>query len=321
MKPVLAYRRLLMLFLLSSTLAASAQLKKIVYSPQWHAHAQFAGYIVARQLGYYEQEGLDVEIKYPTVTKSSLALMSEGKADLVTTALATALMLKANEGMDIVNVLQTSQHSSTCLLLKTPRKNLNVQSFKALRVGLWYNRLAVPAEAMNISHKLNWQIISFREGFNLMNYDMLDAISVMEYNELLRVKYNGRDVSEHSVLRLCDHGYDIPEDGVYCLSEFYQQHPEEVKAFVRATKKGWDWCRENPEKATELVVSEMRKVHIYSSLVIQDEGLKVVLKKQETTPGKVTYSLQRRQYDNTTRILKSAGLIESVPDFKTFVAP
>ncbi len=310
-----------MMLLLSFTLGVSAQRKKIVYSPQWHAHAQFAGYIAARQLGYYQQEGLDVEIKYPTETKSSLDLMREGKADLVTTALATALILKANDGMDIVNVLQTSQHSSTCLVLKTPRKKLNIQSFKALRVGLWYNRLAVPAEAMDILQKLNWKIVHFREGFNLMNYDMVDAISVMEYNELLRVKYNGRDVSEHSVLRLCDHGYDIPEDGVYCLGEFYQQHPDEVKAFVRATKKGWDWCRKNPAKATELVISEMRKEHIYSSSVIQDEGLKVVLKKQELTPGKVAYSLQRSQFENTVRILKAAGLIETVPDYKTFVAP
>lgn len=309
-----------LLIILLTVLQTKAQNKKIVFSPQWHAHAQFAGYIAARHLGYYEKEGLNVEINYPTETKSSLDLLREGKADMVTTMLSNAIMFKANDGMDLVNIMQTSQHASLCLVRKPGPDDADVNSFKGLRVGLWYNRLGVTAEAMNILQDLNWEIVSFRHGFNIMNYNMIDAIIMMEYNELLHLKYSGKDVSRRSVLYLGENGYDIPEDGVYCLNEYYKQHTNEVKAFVRATKKGWEWCRKHPKQAVDIVISEMRKESIHSSAVIQNASLNVILKKQELTPGKISYTLNKKQFDNAIRIFKAAHLIQSVPEYKTFIA-
>ena len=49
------------------------------------------------------------------------------------------------------------------------------------------------------------------------------------------------------------------------------------------------------------------------------EGLKVILKKQEATPGKVSYQLRQPQFDHAASIMKAAGLIETIPDFKTFI--
>jgi len=313
-------RILLLLSLLCTTLLANAQNKKIVFSPQWHAHAQFAGYIAARHLGYYEEEGLDVQINYPTETRSSLDLLREGKADMVTTMLSNAIMLKANEGVNLVNVMQTSQHASLCLVRKPGLKDADVRSFNGLRVGLWYNRLAMSAEAMNILQDLKWKIVLFRDGFNLMNYNMIDAIVMMEYNELLHLKYAGKDVSRRSVLYLGEHGYDIPEDGVYCLSDYYNRHAAEVEAFVRATKKGWEWCRKHPKQAVDIIISEMRKEGIHSSAVVQSASLKVILKKQELTPGKISYTLNKASYDNAIKLLEDAALIQAKPDYKTFIA-
>ncbi len=198
--------------LLLSTLAAQAQLKKIVFTPQWHANVQFAGYIAARELGYYEEEGLDVTIKYPVGTKTSIDMLREGHTDLILAFLMNAIEVKTNEGLE------------------------------------------------------------------------------MEYNELLRLKYAGRDVSEKYVFRMCDHNYDIPEEGAYCLREYYQKNTKAVKAFIRASKKGWEWCRQHPEESVEMVTKEMNLEHIKNSKVFQTAGLKVVLKKQELTPGKISYT-------------------------------
>jgi len=306
--------------LLLSTLAAHAQLKPIVFSPQWHPNAQFAGYIAARELGFYADEGLDVTIRYPDGNKSSTDLLREEKVNLATTTLSSAIVLKTNEELDLVNVMQTSQHTSLCLALKSPKKNLDIESLQGIRVGVWSSRLAMTAEAMNNEHQLGWTIVPFSRGFKLLSYGVLDAITVMEYNELLQLKYNGYDVSEHSVLRLCDHGYDIPEDGIYCLSEYYKQNANEVKAFVRATKKGWEWCRKHPKEATKYVIKEMTEEHINCSEVIERAGLKVILKKQELTPGKLSYTLRREQFDQAVSTLKTAGIITTNPDFQTFIA-
>lgn len=308
----------LLLFLF--TLTTHAQLKKLVFSPHWHANAQFSGYIAAQKLGYYKDEGLDVEIKYPGDIMSSFELLRDGKADLITGMLTSAIVAKANACVDVVNVLQTSQHSALCLALKSPVDRMDIGTLHGMRVGLWYKRMSIAAEAMNILQHMDWKIIHFRTGYKLMKYDVVDALSVMEYNELLHLKYNGYDVSDRCILRFSEHGYDIPEDGVYCLCGYYKEHPNEVKAFVRATKKGWEWCRKNPRQAVEMVVKEMAAHHVQHSTVIESAGLKVILQKQEATPGKVTYTLQPEQFEKAVATLNSAGLIQSYPEFKSFIA-
>ncbi len=311
----------LLMVLLMTALAAHGQLKRIVFTPQWHANVQFAGYIVARELGYYEAEGLDVTIKYPEGRKTSIDMLREGKSDLVLAFLMNAIETKTNEGLDMVNIMQTSQHTSLCLALKTPKENLTKESLFNMRVGLWASNTAVAAVAMNNAYQLNWKIVPFSRGIELLGYGVLDAITVMEYNELLRLKYTGRDVSENCVFRMCEHGYDIPEEGAYCLRDYYQKNSAAVKAFIRASKKGWEWARKHPEETVDYVTQEMHKEHIKNSRVFQSAGLKVVLKKQELTPGKVSYTLLREQFDKAAGILQEVERINTIPDFKTFIVP
>ncbi len=309
-----------MLTLLLAVLTAQAQLKQIVFAPQWHANVQFAGYIAARELGYYHDEGLDVTIKYPDGAKTSIELLRDGQAHLSLAFLMNAIVAKTNDGLDIVNVMQTSQHASLCLALKKPVKDLSIQKLENIRVGLWSAGTAISALAMNNKYDLNWDIVPFRGGIKLLSYGVMDAISVMEYNELLRLKYTGRDVSSNYVLKMCENGYDIPEEGLYCLRSYHQQHADEVKAFIRASKKGWEWTRQHPEEAVEMVTREMNKEYVNNSRVFQTAGLKVVLRKQEVTPGKVGYTLRRDQFANAANTLLDAKLINTIPDFKTFIA-
>ncbi len=309
-----------LLLLLLPAVATHAQLKHIVFTPQWHANVQFAGYVAARELGYYEEEGLDVTIKYPDGAKSSVELLQDGKADLVMAHLMHAIHAKANDGLDMVNVMQTSQHASLCLALKTPVKDMTIDNLRGLRVGLWSSKTALSATSMNEHYNLDWEVVPFHNGIKLLSYGVMDAISVMEYNELLRLKYTGRDVSEHSVFKMCEHGYDIPEEGVYCLGDYYRQNTDVVKAFVRASKKGWEWCRKHPEESVEMVTKEMNKEYVNNSKVFQTAGLKVVFKKQEVAPGKIGYTLQRQQYDKAVTTLREGDLIDNIPPFESFVA-
>jgi len=309
-----------MLFMvLLSTLAVQGQLKRIVFTPQWHANVQFAGYIAARELGYYEEEGLDVTIKYPEGTKTSIEMLREGKSDLVLAFLMNAIETKTNSGLDMVNVMQTSQHSSLCLALKSPREKLDAESLSGMRVGLWSSNTAISAVAMNNRYHLNWNIVPFRSGIELLAYGVVDAISVMEYNELLRLKYTGRELSANSVFRMCENGYDIPEEGAYCLREYYHENTDAVKAFIRASKKGWAWCRKHQEEAVDMVTKEMNNEYVNNSKVFQTAGLKVVLKKQEVTPGKISYILRRDQYEKAAKTLLEVKLINTIPDFQTFI--
>ncbi len=309
-----------LLVLIFSSQSSQAQLHHIVFTPQWHANVQFAGYIAARELGFYRDEGLDVTIKYPEGAKSSLELLRDGQADLVLGFLMNAIVMKTTQDVDMVNVMQTSQHASLCLALKEPMDEVSIENLKGKRIGLWSSQTAISAVAMNNRYNLGWKITYFRNGIELLSYGVMDAISVMEYNELLRMRYAGKDVSSHSVLRMCDFGYDIPEEGVYCQRAYYEQHAQQVEAFIRATKKGWEWTRQHPEEAVDMVTKEMHTEYVSNSKVFQTAGLKVVLEKQEVTPGQIGYRLLPEQYEQATNTLLEAKLIQTIPEFKSFIA-
>jgi NitT/TauT family transport system substrate-binding protein len=60
----------------STVMTAVAQEDAIVFTPQWTAQAQFAGYYVAEEKGFYRDAGVKVQIKHPSATQSAMSLLS-----------------------------------------------------------------------------------------------------------------------------------------------------------------------------------------------------------------------------------------------------
>ncbi|MEI6050175.1 MAG: ABC transporter substrate-binding protein, partial [Bacteroidota bacterium] len=58
------------------SLFSQAQLPKIVFAPQWLPQAQFAGYYIAQDKGFYKEAGLDVEIIHPSASVKASALLA-----------------------------------------------------------------------------------------------------------------------------------------------------------------------------------------------------------------------------------------------------
>ena len=90
-------------------------LDKVTFIPQWTAQAQFAGYFVAKEKGFYAEEGLDVTIEFPSNSISTMTLLKEGQCQFTTTQLLDAICA-ADQGTDLVNILQTSQQSGLVLV-------------------------------------------------------------------------------------------------------------------------------------------------------------------------------------------------------------
>ena len=92
-----------------------AQSEEIVFTPQWTAQAQFAGYYAALEKGFYKEAGLKVTIKHPSPSNSSVNMLKEGKANFITIYLVAALKSVA-EGVPMIHLLQTSQNNSQMII-------------------------------------------------------------------------------------------------------------------------------------------------------------------------------------------------------------
>ena len=105
----------LLCILLTSFAATNAQ--QITFTPQWTPQSQFAGYYAALELGYYAQAGLDVNITHPTKTYTSFNMLLDGSSDIITSELIQAVVATDND-IRLVNLLQTTQHSTLVLLAR-----------------------------------------------------------------------------------------------------------------------------------------------------------------------------------------------------------
>lgn len=261
--------------LLLAAALATAQ-EKIVFTPQWTAQAQFAGYYVAQEMGFYREAGVEVEIVHPTATISALGRMERGQSQATTLQLCQAIEI-ADMGIPLVNILQTSMNNAMVIV---SRRGVDPLTQKGARVGIWSVGFGQIAECMSIRDHLDYQWIRFATNVNLFTKGAIDATLAMSYNEYWQIIQAGFELNEQSVYRFSDHGYNVQEDGVYVKHDWYEKHREQAEAFAAASRKGWEWAAEHPEETLDIVMRYVEANHIATNRVLQKLMLQEILRLQ-----------------------------------------
>ena len=257
-------------------LGCSAQAQKIVFTPQWTPQAQFAGYYVAEELGFFKEAGVEVEIVHPSATQQAMSRIRNNESQATTLMLPQA-MEAVDSGIPLVNILQTSMNSA---LVIVSRKDESPLKQKGIRVGTWnagFDQLAI---SMAIKENLNYEWIRFAGGINLFLSGAIDAQLAMSYNECNQLRQAGAVLTDVNVYRFCDHGYNVQEDGLYMTREYYNSHRQQAKAFAAACRKGWEWAAEHPEETLDIVMKYVAAGHVETNLVLQRLMLEDILRLQ-----------------------------------------
>lgn len=249
---------------------------KLVFTPQWSAQAQFAGYYVAQEKGFYKQAGINVEIVHPSVTQSAISRIRNNESQATTLQLAQAMDIIDN-GIPLVNILQTSMNNA---LVIVSRRNKNPLTQKGAKVGIWNAGFGQIAICMSIKEGLEYQWIPFASNINLFVSGAIDATLAMSYNEYYQLVQSGFIPTKDNVYRFCDHGYNVQEDGVYMARDYYLKHREQARRFAAASKKGWEWAAAHPEETLDIVMRYVQKEHIATNRVLQQLMLKDILRLQ-----------------------------------------
>lgn len=250
--------RLLFLIVISAVCIPQLQAQDIIFTPQWLPQAQFAGYYVAQEKGFYKEAGIDVEIKHPSASNSAFNSMVDGRSNVITMQLLQA-MIAIDQGHPLINVLQTSQHSDL-LIVPSNDSISTLDDLRNKRVGIWKVGFGETAKMLDSQYQLDIEWIQYLKGINLLVAGAIDAILAMRYNEYWQIMASG--ITPKHVFSVSDYGLNIPEDGLYVMRSFYESHPNEVNAFARASKRGWEWALENPEEALDIVIEVMRRAKV-----------------------------------------------------------
>jgi len=275
---IIAYRlRIVIVALCSNLIQVSvAQEDAIVFTPQWTAQAQFAGYYVAEAKGFYREAGVKVKIEHPSATQPAMSRLRNNLCQATTLQLCQAMEI-VDGGIPLVNVLQTSMNNAMVIV---SARNKDPLTQKGAKVGIWSVDFGQLAICMSIKDHLDYNWIRFAQNVNLFVSGALDATLAMSYNEYYQLVQAGIRMTDTNVYRFCDHGYNVQEDGVYMTRAYYDKHKDQALRFAQASKKGWKWAAEHPQEALDIVMDYVNKNHIATNRVMQRLMLEDVLRLQ-----------------------------------------
>ena len=298
-------------------IAAQQASNKFVFTPQWTAHAQFAGYYVAKEKGFYKQAGLDVDIIHPSVSQTAMNRLQNRESQATTLQLCQAMEIIDN-GISLVNILQTSMNNGTVIV---SRRDKDPLTQRGARVGMWHAGFSQIPICMSIKEKLNYKWIRFTSNVDLFLKGAIDGTLAMSYNEYYQLMQMGFTFTEKNVYRFCDHGYNIQEDGVYMRRDYYEAHKDQARKFAQASKKGWEWAAEHQEETLDIVMKYVRENHITTNRVLQRLMLKEVLRLQvDQKSKKREFRLRPDMVKFASKLMKECQLLKNEVTYNQLIA-
>ena len=229
---------------------------------KWVTQAQFAGYYVAKEKGYYDEENLNVTIKAGGPDIAPEQVIAGGGADVIVDWMPAALAAR-EKGLPLVNIAQPFKHSGLMLTCLKESGVTSPDDFKGKTLGVWFFGNEYPF--------LSWMsalglpttggvdgVEVLKQGFNVdpLLQKQAACISTMTYNEYGQVLDAGIKPEDLVTFKYEDEGVSTLEDGLYVMEDKLADPAFEDKMvrFVRASMKGWKWAEENPDDAATIVL-------------------------------------------------------------------
>lgn len=229
---------------------------------KWVTQAQFAGYYVALEKGFYEEAGLNVTIKPGGPDIAPTQVIAGGGADVTVEWMPAALAAR-EKGLPLVNIAQPFKSSGMML---TCRKDTGITSpadFADKTLGVWFFGNEFPF--------LSWMsqlglatdgsaggVTVLKQGFNvdpILN-GQADCVSTMTYNEYWQIIDAGLTPDELVTFKYEEQGVATLEDGLYVLEDKLDDPAmvDKLTKFVAASMQGWKYAEDNVEEAADIVL-------------------------------------------------------------------
>ena len=248
--------------------AQSTKLTKVTLQLKWVTQAQFAGYYAAKAKGYYQQAGLDVNIKVGGPDIIPETVVAGGAAQFGLDWVSNLLAAR-DTGTKLVDIAQVFQRSGMTEVTWKDTGLNTIAKLRGKKVGNWlggnqWELFAALARAgMDPTHNKGVRIVKQPFDMNLFLHRQIDAASAMTYNELAQVLESkdpktGKLVkpSALNVIRMQKIGTGMLEDDVFTTEKWISSPANQAiaKKFLAASFRGWIYCRDHLSDCTNIVL-------------------------------------------------------------------
>jgi NitT/TauT family transport system substrate-binding protein len=314
--------------------AGAQSLVPVTFQSKWFPQAQFAGYFVAIDKGFYAEEGLDVTVLdggnvNPTVQVAS------GNADFGTDWIAN-MLVQREQGLDVVQIAQVFQDSGYRLVALRDSGIESIADLAGRRVGVWgfgnefVTQAVFAAEGFTsdldptvTNPDVNAIVYAFDPA--LVFPDQVDAASAMTYNELDQIIGLGYGLDRLNVLDPADIGANLLEDLIFTRPDVLASANfkgsglsgrEVAERFVRATLRGWQYAIDNQDEAVFIVLGFCGDTcagsgSTQSPLIHQTWQMARVAELVRPNAGTVLGEISRASFERSVGLLNEVGLLSS----------
>lgn len=289
--------------------------EKVNLRLKWAYQAQFSGYLVAKEKGFYKEQGLDVNIQPAGPDLKPYSTVAAGSDDIGIGIISQIITARSN-GVPIVAISQMFQDSPNRFVIKSENSIDSLQQLKGKKVGLWLGGDEIEFVAMLKNQGMTMQDIEvIPQKFSVAPFlqDEYVCSQVMVYNEMNQIINQGYDGDKLQVISPKDYNAAILGDLLFTSEKYLNEHPDLLQKFLVATYKGWQYTFEHPDEAIDIVLKynpELKKDE-------QKQQLIAVLSLINTgsTETKGLGYINTPDYENAKAILLG-GLDPQTEDYK-----
>ena len=236
---------------------------------QWFTQAQFAGYYAALDQGYYQDEGLDVQIVEGGVDIVPQSVLADGSVDYAIAWVPKALASR-EQGAEITDVAQIFQKSGTLQVSFKDKDITTAADLKGKKVGNWgfgneFELFAGMTKA-KLDPATDVTLVQQQFDMNALLSGDIDAAQAMTYNEYAQLLESTNPATgklytadDFNTINWNDEGTAMLQDAIWANSAKLasdKDYQATTEKFIKASLKGWIFARDNPEKARDIVVAK-----------------------------------------------------------------
>ncbi|HKS70300.1 MAG TPA: ABC transporter substrate-binding protein [Ktedonobacterales bacterium] len=240
----------------STTPAGGPQLTRVKLALDWTPNTNHTGIYVAQQKGWYQQQGIDLQLLPYSSSVAPEQLVATGQADFAI-SFPEAVTADRALGQPLVSVAAVIQHNTSALItLKS--SGLNTVASLA---GKRYVGFGAPYEQPVVAQVLSCGGASSTSFQNIttsldpvaaLKSGQFDFAWVYEGWEVIEAQREGLQVNVFPLLDYCMPDYSSPV--IITNQKMIQQHPDVIKRFLKATSEGYTYAVQHPHDAAALLI-------------------------------------------------------------------
>ena len=294
--------------LASAPVAAQAK-DKVVLMLNWYVYSEHAPFFLGKERGYFDQEGIDLDIQEGRGSGVTVQAVAAGTATFGYADIPT-MMKAASKGAPVTAVgvaLQTSPMSVMAFADKNIRKP---EDLKGKTVAV------TPGDSMSQIWPLFLKKTGLKEGdfkqvagdaqtkLNAVINGQADALLGYVMDQAIKL----RDATHKDVypIRFADYGVNMVSSGIIVQKDYLKSKPDVVKRFMRAATRSLEEAAKNPEAAVDAMLKANPKSGVNETALI---GMKetAALYKGPDNPGDRPFRVSQKNMAETLTLLTEYG--------------